>query len=114
MKVHQIKCWQQFFQPLITGQKPFEYRLNDRKYEVGDGLEISETFMDNTNDYFTGRKAYAIITYVLDRNKHNTVPVNYVVLGIRLVNSFQDEVIGNEKDFAPLGAAHEVYDFQEN
>lgn len=114
MKVHQIKCIGQFFQPLIELKKLFEYRLNDRNYQVGDSLEISEVFMDNGQHYFTGRKVNTVITYVLSREKLNTIPIDFVVLGIRLVGSSQDEVLADQSNYAPVGADHEVYDFEEN
>lgn len=36
MKTHILKTWPEFFQPMMDGIKPFDVRLNDREYKVGD------------------------------------------------------------------------------
>lgn len=36
MIVHHLKTHPQFWSFLLDGSKPFEIRLNDRKYRVGD------------------------------------------------------------------------------
>ncbi len=40
--LHKLKCWPEYFQPLACGSKPFELRLNDRNFKVGDVLFIEE------------------------------------------------------------------------
>lgn len=42
MKEHQLRTWPVLFQPIITGQKTFEYRLDDRHFSVGDTLWLRE------------------------------------------------------------------------
>ena len=61
---HRVKSWPPFFKSSLLGDKPFELRLNDRDYQVGDTL-IQEEFDPVLKDY-TGRKlAPQKITYVL-------------------------------------------------
>ena len=63
MKVHELKCWPEFFSAILTGSKNFEVRKNDRKFEVGDVLFLRE-WEPNTEQY-TGRELRRHVTYVL-------------------------------------------------
>jgi hypothetical protein len=36
MATHKLKCWSEPFNEVMNGQKKFEYRLNDRNYEMED------------------------------------------------------------------------------
>lgn len=40
--VHDLKCWGSFFREIVAGRKPFEVRINDRDYAVGDLLRLWE------------------------------------------------------------------------
>lgn len=42
MKVHHLKVWSQFFPALKNGKKTFEYRTNDRDFQLGDILLLQE------------------------------------------------------------------------
>ena len=42
MKIHSIKCWPDYFEPLVSGIKNFELRYDDRGYRAGDILFIEE------------------------------------------------------------------------
>lgn len=42
MTVHELKCWPEYFEPVRTGLKPWEFRLADRSYAVGDVLRLRE------------------------------------------------------------------------
>lgn len=37
-KVHEVKCWPQYFEHVFKGTKTFEVRVNDRNYWFGDIL----------------------------------------------------------------------------
>ena len=41
-KIHELKTYPQYFQQTWNGNKPFEVRLNDRHYEVGDIVILKE------------------------------------------------------------------------
>lgn len=50
--VHELKVWPQFFRPLVTGERTFELRLDDRGYQAGDVLVLRE--WDPTTKRFPG------------------------------------------------------------
>ena len=64
MAIHKLKSWTGFFEPVFTGEKTFELRINDRKFKVGDILHLRE-YDDHTRRY-TGRSIRKQITYILD------------------------------------------------
>lgn len=64
MKVHEVKCWPDFFQPLFDGSKPFEIRFDDRHYAVDDVLHVRE--WDDRRGAYTGREVRKLITYKLE------------------------------------------------
>ena len=61
---HSLKCWPAFFQAIIDGTKTFEIRLNDRGYQDGDVLELSE--YDPIRGEFTGRQIEKRVTFITD------------------------------------------------
>lgn len=63
-KTHELKCWPDFFGPIVSGAKTFDLRKNDRNFKVGDKLVLRE-FDDRTGKY-TGEEIRRRITYVLD------------------------------------------------
>jgi len=63
MKIHDLKCWPDFFQAIWDGLKTFEIRKNDRDYQAGDIL-IDREYIKRTNTY-TGRIIEAEVTYLL-------------------------------------------------
>ena len=42
MKTHDLKITQEYFLAKLQGIKPFEVRINDREYEIGDILVLHE------------------------------------------------------------------------
>jgi hypothetical protein len=61
---HELKTWMEYFAPIVTGQKTFEYRFNDRGFMVGDLLLLRE-YNPHTEEY-TGRAIYVRVDYILD------------------------------------------------
>ena len=80
---HRLKVWPQFYAAMADGDKPFEVRLNDRNFHVGDWLDLCE--WDNA---WTGAACTRTVTYVLDLAAYfhdqgcTAWPANYVVLGL--------------------------------
>ena len=62
MAEHHLKIWPEFFEPVITGDKTFELRYDDRGYRAGDVLILRE--WSPRSDY-TGREIRKKVTYLL-------------------------------------------------
>ena len=69
MKVHELKCWPEFFNAIIEGRKTFEIRKNDRDYQPGDCLVLKEWQPNVTgtaalDGEYTGRETRQMVPYV--------------------------------------------------
>jgi hypothetical protein len=80
-KVHEVKVYQECYEPIIKGKKNFELRKNDRDYKVGDTLLLKE--FNRHTGRLTGRQTERYITYVL-RGGNFTLSSEYVILSIAL------------------------------
>lgn len=60
---HELKCWPEFFAPMVSGEKPFDVRRNDRGFQRGDTILLRE-WNPNTKEY-TGRDVRFEVSYVL-------------------------------------------------
>ncbi len=76
-KTHSVKILPEYFEAVLSGDKTFEIRYNDRDYVVGDVLCLQEF----ANDKYTGRETVREICYMLNDPKY--CKEGYVVLGIR-------------------------------
>jgi len=71
VKTHAIKIDKFPFSLLLSGEKTFEMRFNDRDYQVGDGLILRETRWDALEMerdkplVYTGREIRAKVTHML-------------------------------------------------
>lgn len=73
--IHSVKCLDKYFTAVISGDKKFEVRLNDRDYRVGDYIALNEVFeeeiCDDSVDYVaTGRSALFYISYILEDKEY--------------------------------------------
>lgn len=59
---HEIKCLPQFFKASWCGDKTFEIRYNDRRYQERDEIVLKE--WDPKTREFTGREIEGFITYL--------------------------------------------------
>lgn len=78
MTTHSIKTWMPFYQDILDGKKPFEFRKNDRNYSVGDEVVMHE--YDDQLEEFSGRQLYCTITYLLVGPNFG-IPEGYCVFG---------------------------------
>lgn len=86
MNVHELKVWPQYFDALISGNKTFEVRKDDRRFRAGDAIELRE-WDPVTRDY-TGRSTFRIVGYVLsaaDEIGAQALQPGYVVLSLKAV-----------------------------
>lgn len=82
MKVHNLKIKPQYFKDVVSGDKTFEVRKNDRDFKVGDVILLGEY----ENGRYTGITAYVKITYILDNPEY--CKEGYVILGIKLYSDY--------------------------
>lgn len=82
MRTHELKLDTQFFDAVLSGEKPFEVRKNDRGFQKGDKI----LFVETTNGCPAWRLAKCDITYVL--NGWGIEP-GYCVFGIANVQEVQ-------------------------
>lgn len=81
MKVHQLKCFNVFYQMVVSGAKPWEIRQNDRDYQVGDVIVLNEISPEN-NYKPTGNKSTYLIKYILTSEEFGGLTSGYVCLTI--------------------------------
>lgn len=60
--IHELKILPEYFADILSGEKTFEIRKNDKLYQKGDMLALNEY----TQDGYTGRCAMVEITYILE------------------------------------------------
>jgi hypothetical protein len=104
---HRLKVWPLEFAALEDGSKPFEWRLNDRDYQVGDTLDLHELHAPFAEK--TGRTTTRVMTYVLKDGFG--VPPGYAVLGLKaeatpapthsVMGSPADQIIGQIEELFP-------------
>jgi hypothetical protein len=61
---HHLKTWPEFYSKVVTGEKSFEIRRNDRSFAVGDVLILRE--FDPKTDQYTGQEVYRRVVYLTD------------------------------------------------
>lgn len=90
---HVLKCWPGFFRDFKAGIKPFEVRRNDRDYQVGDVLVLTEWNPETqcyTGDVLRKKVIYlmsgalAFLPYQDSRGGVEVGPIHpdFVVLGL--------------------------------
>ncbi|EOB3445943.1 DUF3850 domain-containing protein [Enterococcus faecalis] len=73
--IHELKILPEYFEAVVSGNKRFEIRKNDRNYKKGDILRLNEY----QEGQYTGDIHVAEITYITDYAQQD----GYVVLGIK-------------------------------
>ena len=77
---HELKCYSQYFQRIVTGQKTFEIRKNDRDFQVGDTLILREFDMKKGHPHYGCATCICEIVYMTNYEQKD----DYVVLGIKV------------------------------
>jgi hypothetical protein len=83
VKVHELKCWPEFFQAIRYNLKRHEVRHNDRDYQVGDVLWLQE--WDPKTKAYTGQYESVLVTYLARGGECpglENVPASVVVMSI--------------------------------
>lgn len=76
---HDLKCWPEYFEPILAGIKNFEVRYNDRNFKIGDTLKLRE--YNPVRSRYTGRWCEVTVTYIL-KGGHFGLDKNIVVMSI--------------------------------
>lgn len=87
---HEIGLLTQFVDPILRGEKTFEVRKNDRGYQKGDILIMTERYFKESNKSTSPRKIKAEVSYVLASGWG--IKAGYVVLGL---NNIQEITVDN-------------------
>lgn len=74
----ELKCWSVSFQALKNGTKRFEYRKDDRTYEVGKTLYQREW---NPDTQYTGDWLYHDVTFII-RGGVFGIPEGYCIMSV--------------------------------
>jgi len=83
MKIHELKTWPEYYQPMEEGIKRFEWRRNDRNFEVGDCLLLKE-WTSATGSY-TGREQLVYVEYIMGKQHEFGIHNEYVIMSIRKI-----------------------------
>ena len=76
-KIHELKIAPEYFEKVISKEKTFEFRYNDRNYQVGDILKLKEYY----NQKYTDQSISIKITYILEN--FEGLKHNHVILSIK-------------------------------
>ena len=85
---HELKCWTEPFQAVKRGDKPFEWRKDDRDYRVGDTLRLREwnpayrpdgSLLPKSRGY-TGDEILRTVTYII--REGFGIPEGYCIIGL--------------------------------
>lgn len=92
-RVHELKCWAgRMFDAVLSGQKPFDVRRDDRGFQPGDLLMLREyeegdparedVLAGSGGSGYTGRYCWRQVTYLLDLGAPAWRLPGFVVLGL--------------------------------
>lgn len=77
--VHELKIAPNYFEKVVSKEKSFEVRYNDRNFKVGDILKLVE-YVDGS---YTSQSIFVKVTYIL--REFEGLQPNFVVLSIELI-----------------------------
>lgn len=81
-KVHHLKTWPRYFHLSWMGLKPFELRVNDRSFAVGDILILEEWDPDTRG--YSGRLIHALVLSIVEGVFG--LPDNTCIMGIQILH----------------------------
>lgn len=75
---HRLKCWPEYYMPIIAGRKNFDLRRDDRDFQVGDEIILEE--WSPARQQYMGSSHRRTICYIL-RDFEGLMP-GYCILGL--------------------------------
>lgn len=88
MKVHELKTWPEFFEPILQGEKKFEIRLDDRGFRVGDHLKLWE-WLPKSKSY-TGRVILVKVDYIV--SGFSGLTAGWVAMSISILGAAEHQL----------------------
>ena len=79
MKIHELKTWPEEFVVVVNGFKRFEFRKDDRGFEIGDVLLLK--CYDPEEEQYLGGHQFAVVDYITKGGAFG-IPKGYVIMGI--------------------------------
>ena len=79
---HKLKTWPEYFQRVMTRQKTFELRKNDRDFQVGDKILLQE--YDPQTQQYTGNEYHTYIKYMIENKPDLGLKPGYCIFGIEV------------------------------
>lgn len=91
MKIHELKCWQESFLPILQGKKLAEFRRNDRDFKKGDVLHLREwqpedPLASNPTAHYTQRECLLSVLHIVHGPSFG-VPEGYVMLSFEVLRN---------------------------
>lgn len=77
--IHELKTHPEYFQRILTGDKTFEVRKNDRDFQTGDVVLLREYYPDA--DTYSGMEVELKIIYILNGGQFG-IKKGYCVMGL--------------------------------
>ena len=90
-RTHDLKTWPEPFVALAEGRKRFEYRRDDRGYQVGDSLRLRQWVNDAVGGYYTGAEVRARVVYIA-RGPDFGIPDGFCVMSLSEVRVVRDDI----------------------
>jgi Domain of unknown function (DUF3850) len=84
MTIHVLKSTPPYFQEVIDGAKRFEWRRDDRNFQVGDLLDLREYIA--ASGTYTGRQAKVMVAYIMRYNEQTAsigLPAGFCIMSLR-------------------------------
>jgi len=81
--MHRLKILPEYYEAVVKGKKKFEVRENDRGYQVGDHLALSE--WDPKTKNYTGKEIWVFVTYMMEGGQYG-LDEKYVIMSIEILD----------------------------
>ncbi len=107
--IHQLKLQASFFEEKIKGLKPWELRLNDRGFKVGDYIGENEVIDKDDEWVETGRFVLERITSIVTAEECSGLQKGWVIL-----TTNPCKVVARGQIFADLDNVYPVYGGDDN
>lgn len=93
--VHNVNILPEYFEGVINGTKPFEFRKNDRGYKPGDCVCLKECIIDGDDGFkreiYTGRYCFVVIKEIFELGSIDPTFSEYVVFMFSILKIVEGE-----------------------